>query len=99
MDLAFQCFHGLSSLSTLADRLFKDVQSAKTANAREILTHMIVLHSSVGHANWKLNVKRRELIKPDLNPPYTRLCKEEIQPSTKLLGGDLSKHLKEMSDV
>jgi len=49
-----------------------------------------------GHANWKLNMKGQELIKPDLNPPYTRLCKEEIKPSTKLFGDDLSKHLKEM---
>ena len=44
-------------------------------------------------------MKRRELIKPDLNSPYTRLCKEDIKPSTKLFGDDLSKHLKEMSEV
>ena len=44
-------------------------------------------------------MKRREIIKPDLNPPYTRLCKEEIKPTTKLFGDDLSKHLKEMSEV
>lgn len=42
VDLAFQrvqepIINGLSSLSILADRLFKDVQSAKTVNAREIL--------------------------------------------------------------
>ena len=39
VDLAFQrvqepVIHGLSSLSILADRLFKDIQSAKTVNAR-----------------------------------------------------------------
>lgn len=104
VDLAFQrvqepIINGLSSLSILADRLFKDVQSAKTVNAREILTHVMDSIALFGHANWKLNMKRRELIKPDLNPPYTRLCKEEIKPSTKLFGDDLSKHLKEMSDV
>lgn len=104
VDLAFQrvqepIINGLSSLSILADRLFKDVQSAKTVNAREILTHLMDSIALFGHANWKLNMKRRELIKPDLNPPYTRLCKEEIKPSTKLFGDDLSKHLKEMSDV
>jgi NAD-dependent SIR2 family protein deacetylase len=48
----------------------------------------------LSHANWKLNMKRRELIKPDLNPPYTRLCKEEIKPSAKLFGEELPKHLK-----
>ena len=44
-------------------------------------------------------MKRREIIKTDLNPHYTRLCKEEIKPTTKLFGDDLSKHLKEMSEV
>ena len=53
----------------------------------------------VTHANWSLNMKRRELIKPDLNPPFTRLCKPEIAPTTKLFGDDLQKHLKEMTDI
>ena len=51
----------------------------------------------VANANYKLNMKRRELIKPDLNPRYTRLCKEDIKLSTKLFGDELSKHLKDMT--
>lgn len=52
-----------------------------------------------GYANWKLNMNRQELIKPDLNPPYTRLCEKEIKPTAKQFGEDLSKRLKEMSIV
>ena len=101
MDLAFQrvqepLIHGLSSITILAEQLFKDIQSALTVDARETLTHVM---DSIALANWKLNKKRREIIKADLNPPYTRLCKEEIKPTTKLFGDDLSKHLKEMSKV
>ena len=44
-------------------------------------------------------MRRREFIKPDLNSPYTRLCKEDIKPSTKLFGDDLSKHLKDMPEA
>lgn len=44
-------------------------------------------------------MKRREIIKPELNPPYTRLCKEEIKLSQKLFGDDLLKHLKETTDA
>ena len=44
-------------------------------------------------------MKRRELIKPDLNPPYTRLCKEEIKPSAKLFWEDRPKHLKDMAEA
>jgi len=104
VDLAFQhvqepLIHGLSSLTILAVRLFKDIQSAKTVDARETQKHVMDCIALLGHANWKLNMKQREIIKPDLNPPYTRLCKEEIKPTTKLFGDDLSKHLKEMSKV
>ena len=104
VDLAFQrvqepLVHGLSSLTILANRLFKDIQSTKTVDARETLKQVMDSIALFGHANWKLNMKRREIIKPDLNPPYTRLCKEEIKPTIKLFGDDLSKHLKEMSEV
>ena len=44
-------------------------------------------------------MKRREIIKPELNPRYTRLCEEEITPSQKLFGNDLSKHPKKMTDA
>ena len=88
MDLAIQSvqepiINGLSSLSILAEQLFKDVQSTKTVNAREILAHMMDNIALFGHANWKLNMKRWELIKPDLNPPYKRLCKEEKKTLNK----------------
>ena len=56
----------------------------------------IALLSNTHH---KLNMKRRELIKPELNPPYTRLCKDEIKPSAKLFGDDLSKHLKDIAEL
>jgi len=62
-------------------------------DAQETLKHQIDSIALSGHANWKLNMKRREIIKTDLNPPYTRLCKEEMKPTTKLFGDDLSKHL------
>lgn len=52
-----------------------------------------------GHDNWKLNMKSLEIVKPDLYPPFTRLCKKEIKPTTKLFGEDLSKPLKVMSEV
>ena len=58
--------------------------------------HSIAL---LANANFKLNMKRRELIKPELNPLYTRLCKVEIKSSTQLFGDDLSKHLKEMAEA
>ena len=104
IDLAFQkvqepLVKGLSVLAILSDRLVKDVQSSKTTNTHEVLNQVMHAIAILGNANWRLNTKRREIIKPELNPPYTRLCKEEIKPSQKLFGDDLSKHLKEMTQA
>ena len=104
IDLTFQkvqepLVEGLSALAILSDSLVKDIQSSKTTNTREVLNQVMDAIAILGNANWRLNMKRREIIKPELNPPYTRLCKEEIKPSQKLFGDDLSKHLKEMTDA
>jgi hypothetical protein len=104
VDLGFQkvqgpFMQGLSTLSILADRLLKDVKNSKNTNIRDVLQQLMDGIVLLGNANWNLIMKRREFIKSDLNPPYTRLCKEDIKPTTKLFGDDLSKHLKEMSEA
>ena len=104
VDIAFQrvqetLTQGISSLPLLADKLAKDVQNKQTSNMTDIMHHVMDYLVLVTHANWSLNMKRQELIKPDLNPLFTRLCKPEIAPTTKLLGDDLQKHVKEMTDV
>lgn len=65
VDLAFQrvqepIFQEIYSLAILADRLFKDNQSAKIVKAREPLTLVMNSIALVVHANWKLKTKRRE---------------------------------------
>ncbi|XP_022806510.1 uncharacterized protein LOC111343592 [Stylophora pistillata] len=104
VDLAFQrvqepLLQGISALTKLAGKLVKDINDGKTPDTRQMLDHVMDSVAMLGNTNWKLNMKRRELIKPELNPPYTRLCKEDITMSTKLFGDDLSKHLKDMSEA
>ena len=77
----------------------KDLHTDKPTNVRQVLDQLMDSIALVANAKYKLNMKRRELIKPDLNPPYTRLCKEDIKPSTKLFGDELSKHLKDMTEA
>jgi hypothetical protein len=104
VDLGFQkvqgpFMQGLSTLTILADRLLKDVKNRKNTNIRDVLQQLMDGIVLLGNANWNLIMKRREFIKSDLNPPYTRLCKEDTKPTPKLFGDDLSKHLKEMSEA
>ncbi len=103
VDLAFQrvqeaLIPGLSSLAMLADKLANDAKNGKTIDTAEILHHVIDSLVLVSQANWSLNM-RREQIKPDIASPYSRLCKPDIAPTTKLFGDDLPKQLKEMTDV
>ena len=98
VDLAFQLvqeplLQGISASTNLVGKLVKDVTDGKTPNTRDVLNHVMDSVTMLG------NTKRRELIKPELNPPYTRLSKEDIAVSTKLFGDDLSKHLKDMSEA
>ena len=104
VDLAFQkvqepLVQGLSALTILADQLLKDIQNNTTTDTAVVLQKLMDDIALEGSANWNITMKRRELIKPDLSPPYTRLCKEDIKPSTKLFGDDLSKHVREMADA
>ena len=104
VDLAFQkvqefLLPGLSALCTLSGKLVSSIQSGDTPNTRETLTVIMDSIALLCNTHHKLNMKRRELIKPELNPPYTRLCKEEIKTTSKLFGDDLSKHLKDMAEL
>ena len=79
VDLAFHrvqdtLTQGLSSLVLLADKLAKDAQTNTTISAKDVLQHFMDSLVLISQANWSLNMKRRELIKPDLESPFTRLC-------------------------
>ena len=105
VDLAFQrvqepLLQGLSALTNLAGKLVKDITDGRMPDTRQVLDHVMDSVALLSNTNWKLKMRSRELIRPDLNSPYTRLCKEDIiKPSTKLFGVDLSKHLKDMSEA
>ena len=104
VDIAFQrtqemLIPGLAALTTLAGELVTATKPGETPDARTILAQVLDSIALFSHPNWKLNMKRRECIRPDLNPPYTRLCNEDIKPTTKLFGEDLSEHLKVMTEA
>ena len=69
IDLAFQrtqepLIQGLSALTNLAGNLVAAIQQGKTPEPRQILEKVMDSIAILSHTNWKLNMKRRELIKP-----------------------------------
>ena len=55
--------------------------------------------SLFAHANAKLNTRQKELIKPDLHSDYKHLCSASIPVTAELFGDDLSKQVKDISEI
>ena len=56
---------------------------------------LIIIHYHA-QKQWKIKIKPRIKLN---NNMYTRLCKDEIKPSTKFSGDNLSKHVKDMAEA
>ena len=89
-DSAFQ-----KAQSLLLSGLYAVLQLCNSANGdqRNVLTPTAVLLLS---ANRELNLKRRDLIRPDLNKQYAPLCNPSTAVSTFLFGDDLNKEVEEL---
>ena len=68
--------------------------NSSSGEQKNALTHTAVLLLS---ANRDLNLKRRDLIRPDLNKQYASLCNPSTTISTFLFGDDLNKEVEELT--
>ena len=86
-DSAFQKAQGF-----LMTGLYAILQICR--NDKGILIHAVVLLMS---ANRELNLKRRDLLRPDFNKEYVALCNPSTPMSTFLFGDDLNKEEEELT--
>lgn len=52
----------------------------------------------LSHSMSDLNLRRRDLIRPELNQVYKHLCSSQIPVTDELFGGDLHKAMKDISE-
>ena len=90
-DSAFQKAQGL-----LMTGLYAILQLCQNEQGvpKDHLIHAVVLLMS---ANRELNLKRRDLLRPDLNKQYGALCNPSTPMSTFLFGDDLNKEVEELT--
>ena len=50
-------------------------------------------------ANFELNMIRRDLIKPGLQSKFAQLCKPSVPVTKNLFGDELSRHIRDLSEV
>ena len=74
------------ALSILGDQLVKDLQTGKSTTVRQVLEQVMDSIVLVANAKYKLNMKRRELIMPDLNPLIHGYAKRTSSPLQSYLG-------------
>lgn len=53
----------------------------------------------LANANEEINMRRKEMIKPDLHDDYKHLCSSSIEPTSFLFGDELPKQLKDLTEV
>ena len=102
-DLKFQkvqtsLVKGMTALAHVADAILKDVNAINGGKALAQLEAIDSL-SLLAHANTELNTRRKELIKPDLHSDYKHLCSASTTVTDELFGEDLSKQVKDISEV
>ncbi|XP_053394692.1 uncharacterized protein LOC123558813 [Mercenaria mercenaria] len=52
----------------------------------------------IGHANYQVNMARRDFLRPELRAEYTHLCSHSLSFTSELFGDDVSKTAKEIED-
>ena len=70
------------------------MQPKNNAQQKNVLTHAAVLLLS---SNRELSLKRRDLIRPDLNKQYASLCNSSIPVSSFLFGDELNEEVEELT--
>ncbi|XP_038051565.1 uncharacterized protein LOC119724536 isoform X2 [Patiria miniata] len=74
-------------INSLMTRLNGSAAGTDNLDVKGEITKLLDAIAVIGHANHELNMRRRELIKPDLNKQFSGLCSSHV-PVTGLLFGD-----------
>ena len=53
----------------------------------------------LANANKELNMRRKEMIKPDLHDDHKHLCSSSLETTSLLFGDELSKQVKDLTEV
>ena len=52
----------------------------------------------LGHTNRKVNITRRELMKPEMCSEYVHVCAQSVEYTSFIFGDDVQKSAKEIED-
>ncbi|XP_028415993.1 uncharacterized protein LOC114539556 [Dendronephthya gigantea] len=83
----------------LTNSLAASAEKTNLPNTEDLVRKMMDAVAFATYANHELNNKRRECIKPELHQDFRPLCSTSNPVTTWLFGDDLSKQVKDMTEV
>ena len=66
---------------------------------RDLIQSLSDSIAMLANANKQINMRRKEMIKPDLHDDYKHLCSSSIEPTSFLFGDELPKQVKDLTEV
>lgn len=86
---------GITIIVSLVNKFINDTQDSKEEAVSTLMDGVLML----ANANQELNLRRRELMRPQLNSSYRHLCNPSNPITSELFGDDLPKAVKDISDT
>ena len=88
----------LAKVGTIIEKCTDNLLKAPAKDAKKIdLDEMVSSHTDalalLGHLQYELSLKRREVIKPSLKKEYAALCSTNVPVTSLLFGDDLQQQL------
>ena len=90
---------GIMLVARLTDLSITEKKGLDKEGVQQINQFGLHALSLLMHVNYKLNMQRRQLMKPDIGKDYASLCSQQIPVTDYLFGDDLQKQLKDKGDV
>ena len=66
---------------------------------RDLIQSLSDSITMLAKANKEINMRHKEMIKPDLHDDYKHLCLSSIEPTSFLFGDELPKQVKDLTEV
>ena len=89
---------GIISLTSLLDKVMATLNTDIPLDPAEVWTMATDTFQMLAFTSAALSQKRKELIKPDLDKSYKRLCGGKRPVSTWLFGDELTKQIKDINE-
>lgn len=89
---------GIFLTKTMTMLVANEQDKSETEREKHILDSCNDALALMGHANYQVNMMRRDMLRPELKREYSHLCTHSLPVTKELFGDDISKTAREIED-